>query len=75
MFKIMRVSFSRELELSLKFKAIINIMELFQEMKRSHFACSKKKKIKSTCYFPDCPKDIQFLWVYGFNCIVRVPRK
>lgn len=40
----MRVSFSRELELSLKIKAIINIMELFQEMKRSHFACSKKKK-------------------------------
>lgn len=70
----MRVSFSRELELSLKIKAIINIMELFQEMKRSYFAFGKKN-IKSTCYFPDCPKDIQFLWVYGFNCIVRVPRK
>lgn len=42
----MRVSFSRELELSLKIKAIINIMELFQEMKRSHFACSKKKKLE-----------------------------
>lgn len=38
----MRVSFSRELELSLKIKAIINIMELFQEMKRSYFACGKK---------------------------------
>lgn len=43
MFKIMWVSFSRELELSLKIKAIINIMELFQEMKRSYFACGKKK--------------------------------
>lgn len=30
---------------------------------------------KITCYLPHCPKDIQFLWVYGFNCIVRIPRK
>lgn len=29
--------------------------------------------VQETCYFSDRPKDIQFLWVYGFNCIVRVP--
>lgn len=31
--------------------------------------------LKITCYFSDSPEDIQFLWVYSFNCIVRIPRK